>query len=63
MWKSLVAVLAFALAGVVYSAVNPAPALCVYCTPGPCFGSSQCNAGCVCLSKGDFDPGTCVSIE
>ena len=46
-----------------YAAADPKPAFCVYCTPAPCFGESQCNAGCQCLSTGDGTPGTCVQLR
>ena len=52
MSKAILAVLAIAVAGVIYSAANPKPAYCAGCTTFPCTVSSQCNAGCSCMKSG-----------
>jgi hypothetical protein len=62
MSKAILTVLAIACASVLYSAANPQPANCAWCYPAPCFGDSQCNAGCVCMSSGPGG-GKCVSFE
>jgi len=60
--KLLVSALELAAAAMVYSAANPAPARCAYCTTVPCFDSSQCNSGCTCMSTGPGG-GKCVSFD
>ncbi len=60
--KVLGTALALAAAALFYSAANPAPAYCAWCYSAPCFGDSQCNAGCVCMSSGPGG-GKCVSLE
>ena len=63
MRKSLIAALALALAGVVYSAADPEPA-CAACSPAPCSVSSQCaSSGCTCLKTGQDAFGVCVSFD
>jgi len=63
MRKSLVTILALALAGVVYSVVDPAPAYCASCSTVPCSVSSQCNVSCSCMKSGSDSFGTCVSFD
>jgi hypothetical protein len=62
MSKAILAVLAIVCASVLYSAANPQPAKCAWCYSAPCFGDSQRNAGCVCMSSGPGG-GKCVSFE
>lgn len=62
MSKAILTVLAIVCASVLYSAANPEPAYCKWCTTVPCFTSSQCNQGCVCQSVGPGG-GTCVSFD
>jgi hypothetical protein len=58
----LATLLAIVASLALYSAANPPPAHCAYCTTFPCFSSDQCGADCECLSTGPGG-GTCVSIE
>ena len=45
-----------------YSAADPKPAYCSFCTSMPCFESSACSQGCVCMRSGP-EPGTCVRFD
>jgi hypothetical protein len=59
----LATLLALVAGAFLFTSAAPEPALCKYCTPAPCFGPEQCNAGCQCVRSSDFDPGRCLSIE
>lgn len=36
---------------------------CAWCASFPCFNSSVCGSGCVCLKVGGEMQGSCVSID